>query len=145
MKVKPLGHHFFTTSQVPTFVLDGQKPKAQIQGQKADSQPAPADACPGINGEGAVPWLRLTDNGSGFSAGTPLAGGEVYRVETAGGAAPKSCAGESGDILAADDVVVLVEARVPVALGTGLDGLGQAAGDEEAGLIGHRLSSRVGR
>lgn len=99
MKVKPIGHHFFTSSLVPTFVLDGERPKAQIQAKKADGVPAPSGSCSGVNGEGAVDWLLLTDNGAGFSAGTPLANGAVYRVETAGGQPPKTCAGQSGDIL----------------------------------------------
>lgn len=98
-KLKQLGTHYFTTSLVPTFDLHAANPPAQIQGKKTGDVPAPSDACQGINGEGAVDWLQLTDNASGYTNGTPLNGGLVYRVETAGGVAPKTCAGQSGDIL----------------------------------------------
>lgn len=99
MQLFALGHHFFSAAGVPTFVLDGASPKAQIQGKKTGNVAAPADACPGLAGEGAVDWLQLTDNGAGFSAGTVLARGVLYRVETAGGAAPKTCDGLAGDVI----------------------------------------------
>lgn len=52
--------------------------------------PAPADANAGPQGYGAVDWKAL-----GAAAGSTGLG-EVYRVETAGGKAPVSCAGFEG-------------------------------------------------
>ncbi|KAI0021869.1 hypothetical protein F4780DRAFT_735736 [Xylariomycetidae sp. FL0641] len=79
------GHHFFTNATTPFFDLGavGQAPCS-----KKDSVDAPADAPTGQQGEAAVSWLRLSAN--------PDASGNikaVYRVQTAGGSAPKVCAG----------------------------------------------------
>ena len=98
LKMDHIGNHFFAAGLVPTFVLSGAKPKAQIQGKKVGDIAAPAGACPGADGEGAIDWLQLIDNGLGFSTGTPLQGGDVYRVETAGGLAPKTCANNTGEL-----------------------------------------------
>ncbi len=80
------GHHFFTNVTTPFFALDGELGRAPCS--KADSQAAPADAPRGRQGEAAVPWLQLRtrDGATGNLV-------EVYRVETAGGSAPKTCAG----------------------------------------------------
>lgn len=99
LNLKHMGKHFFTTDLIPTFVLPQASPPAQIQGKKVGDVPAPVNACPGTMGEGAVDWLQLPDNGLGFSKNTPLAGGDIYRVETAGGAAPKTCANNDGAII----------------------------------------------
>lgn len=57
---------------------------------KNASVPAPQDAVVGQNGQGfgAVAWLRLTtrDGATGNLQ-------EVYRINTAGGNPPKTCAG----------------------------------------------------
>lgn len=85
------GHHFFTDLTTPEFNLDtpamslGIAPTA-----KNSSTPAPADAPVGQYGvgHGAVAWLKLLS--------TEAATGnlqEVYRVNTAGGNPPATCAG----------------------------------------------------
>jgi hypothetical protein len=89
--IDQLGHHFFNAALQPTFDLTAVG--ARIVAKKADSVPAPADACPGPNGAGAVDWLQLEDAGDGQSFGDITF---VYRVETAGGDAPTSCANEQG-------------------------------------------------
>lgn len=62
-------------------------PVAQVG--KVNDTAAPASACPGLTGEGAVRWLFLKDT-KGLSVGGV---DTVYRVETAGGAAPATCKG----------------------------------------------------
>lgn len=54
--------------------------------------PAPSDANPGLDNEGAIDWLKLGDKGE--SVGVK----EVYRVETAGGKSPVDCTGRDGEI-----------------------------------------------
>jgi len=85
------GHHFFTTTTTPFFNLDtdemelGEAPCA-----KNASTPAPAGANVGQGGigNGAVAWLKLNtkDGATGNLQ-------EVYRVNTAGGSPPTTCAG----------------------------------------------------
>ncbi|KAI0472158.1 hypothetical protein GGR56DRAFT_677997 [Xylariaceae sp. FL0804] len=84
------GEHYFRNSTTPFFDLDlnaayqlGQAPCA-----KAQSVDAPADAPAGPDGAAAVAWLRLTAD-----AGATGDIQEVYRVATAGGSAPDTCAG----------------------------------------------------
>ncbi|KAL2178176.1 uncharacterized protein P884DRAFT_242586 [Thermothelomyces heterothallicus CBS 202.75] len=82
-----LGHHYFDIDGVPTFDL----PAAAAGGLRAavarvDSESAPATADKGVLATGAVPWLRLDDNGRGGSRGVA----SVFRVVTAGGN-PQSC------------------------------------------------------
>jgi hypothetical protein len=85
------GHHYFTNSTTPAFNLDttamdlGFAPCA-----KNASVPAPAGALVGQDdtGFGAVPWLKLlTRDGSTGNLE------EVYRINTAGGNPPTTCAG----------------------------------------------------
>jgi hypothetical protein len=73
------GHHFFDSAKVPVFSLNGL---GLAHAKKVQANPAPAaDAA-----DGAVPWLYLT------SVETPVGKiKEMYRLETAGGAAPKDC------------------------------------------------------
>lgn len=85
------GHHYFTTTTTPFFNMDtdsmqlGEAPCA-----KNSSVPAPASATKGLNGELAVPWLRLlTKDGATGNLQ------EVYRLNTAGGSAPASCTGQA--------------------------------------------------
>ncbi|AEO63256.1 uncharacterized protein THITE_2108246 [Thermothielavioides terrestris NRRL 8126] len=84
------GRHFFLGDGTPFFDLDvsptwqlGELPCA-----KNGSAPAPADAPKGLNGEPAVPWLKLTAK-QGATGGLQ----EVYRVKTVGGSAPATCEG----------------------------------------------------
>lgn len=88
-----VGKHFFsnaTGTNTPIFALDqlpAPYPVAQVA--KLNETAAPADACPGLKGEGAVKWLYLKDS-KGASVGGIDA---VYRIETAGGSAPATCKG----------------------------------------------------
>ncbi|KAF2817062.1 uncharacterized protein BDZ99DRAFT_374537 [Mytilinidion resinicola] len=85
-----LGKHFFSSAGVPTFALENVQtnPFPQVNGKKNATMTAPADSCPGKTNEGAVPWLQLIDAG-GSCGGINT----VYRLETAGGSAPATCAG----------------------------------------------------
>jgi hypothetical protein len=83
------GHHYFDKS-TPFFDLD--TPYAQlghIGAGKNGSEPAPANAPKGQQSEAAVPWLKLTAKPNMATGGLQ----EVYRVGTAGGSAPATCAG----------------------------------------------------
>ena len=89
-----LGKHFFTPaspSSIPTFSLYEVKenpfPIAYVA--KKDNMTAPEQSFKGLTNEGAVPWLRLVDNGSSQGGVNT-----VYRIETAGGASPKTCSGK---------------------------------------------------
>jgi hypothetical protein len=85
------GHHYFSNLTTPVFNLDtavmdlGFAPCA-----KNNSEPAPASAAMGQDDEGfgAVAWLKLLtrDGATGNLK-------EVYRVNTAGGKPPTTCAG----------------------------------------------------
>ena len=83
------GHHFFEAATTPFFNLTST---AMALGEMPCSMnattPAPADAARGQQGEAAVAWLKLLarDGATGDLQ-------EVYRLETAGGSAPKSCQG----------------------------------------------------
>lgn len=83
------GHHYFTNTTTPFFNLDttngelGEAPCA-----KSATADAPADAPTGQQGEKAVPWLKLQAR-----EGATGRLEEVYRLETAGGSAPSTCAG----------------------------------------------------
>ncbi|EME85530.1 uncharacterized protein MYCFIDRAFT_161194 [Pseudocercospora fijiensis CIRAD86] len=86
------GHHYFTDSTTAYFNLDTTLTSYGAGGfQKLNSTAAPEDACVGQNGRGygAVPWLKLTaknPEGCVFQ--------EIFRINTAGGVAPKSCQGQ---------------------------------------------------
>ncbi|KAI1124810.1 hypothetical protein F5Y10DRAFT_21416 [Nemania abortiva] len=83
------GKHFFTNTTTPFFNLDTTRSQlGEAPCSKLNATNAPANAPKGRQGEAAVPWLRLSAN--------PGATGnlqQVYRVETAGGSAPATCAG----------------------------------------------------
>ncbi len=89
--VRPLGHHFFDAAGVPTFDLGSV---GFFKGQKDAAITAPASAAkgPGGKGDGAVDWLALcaVEGSRGLK--------KAYRVETAGGKAPKSCLGQPANI-----------------------------------------------
>jgi len=88
------GHHFFTDLTTPFFNLDAAGLNlGQTGTSKTNSTAAPAAALKGVNnvGNGAVPWLKLTAKAGGKGN---LA--EVYRLNTAGGNPPATCAGMTG-------------------------------------------------
>lgn len=84
------GHHFFTNVTTAFFNLD--TPSMQLGEApctKNNTATPPADAPVGLTGEPAVPWLKLL-------AQTSATGDlqEIYRLNTAGGSAPATCAGQ---------------------------------------------------
>ncbi|KAL3425947.1 hypothetical protein PVAG01_02738 [Phlyctema vagabunda] len=85
------GHHYFSNSTTPVFDLDTTPMKLGVAPcAKNASVPAPATAMVGQDnvGHGAVAWLKLTTR---VGATGDLQ--EVYRINTAGGNPPVSCAG----------------------------------------------------
>jgi hypothetical protein len=80
-----VGLHFFRDATTPVFEFRKSRSKDIFIGKKAEGVPAPSDAEPGSYG--AVDWLKLVaiEGSRGFS--------QVYRVNTAGGKAPKTCEG----------------------------------------------------
>jgi hypothetical protein len=87
------GHHYFTNASTPTFDLDTTSMDLGFAPcLKNNTVPAPAGAPVGQDdkGFGAVPWLKLItrDGATGDLE-------EIYRVNTAGGSAPATCAGMS--------------------------------------------------
>ena len=83
-----LGHHFFDDAGTPTFNLSSVD--KILYGMKTADIKAPATANKGPAGTGAVDWLQLTSKPGYVSVGLSL----VYRVVTAGGAAPINCTTE---------------------------------------------------
>ncbi len=88
------GNHFFTNATCPVFNLDtanNQYGRAAVK--KVVAVPAPPRAPAGQynQGFGSVAWLYLTAN----TALGPQSFQEVYRVNTAGGQPPGTCAGQS--------------------------------------------------
>ncbi|KAF2715614.1 hypothetical protein K504DRAFT_397121 [Pleomassaria siparia CBS 279.74] len=85
------GHHEFTLAGAPLFILDTDMHNyGSIEAQKNATSAAPATASTGTNGLGSVPWLRLTASEGNFK--------EVFRINTAGGVAPKTCEGQPATI-----------------------------------------------
>lgn len=85
------GDHFFTPEGVPFFNLETTDNKiGSISCKKLAETPAPEGATLGQGGvgEGTVAWLKLGVND--VSTGNLQ---EVYRLNTAGGKAPKTCEG----------------------------------------------------
>lgn len=86
------GHHYFLDATTAFFNLDtSEQDYGTIACKKIDSVPAPADAVKGkgYTGDGAVAWLRLNYTNAATGDFT-----QVYRVNTAGGNPPKTCAGQ---------------------------------------------------
>lgn len=84
------GHHFFTNATTPKFDLDTTAMQLGVAPcAKNNSVAAPAGAVKGQydQGFGAVPWLKLITHGATGNLE------EVYRVNTAGGNPPATCAG----------------------------------------------------
>jgi len=78
-----LGKHYFDIDGTPVFDLFNEGER--LVGKKVAAVPAPAEACKGPAGTGAVAWLKLEDKGG--SVGLK----EVYRVVTAGGNPTVTC------------------------------------------------------
>ncbi|KAF2769134.1 hypothetical protein EJ03DRAFT_327723 [Teratosphaeria nubilosa] len=89
------GHHFFTNLTTAYFDLDtSTNSYGQGAFKKVNSTNAPVDAMAGQDGQGngAVAWLKLnTIDGKGEILQ------EVYRLNTAGGMQPKTCAGMAAE------------------------------------------------
>lgn len=81
-----LGHHFFLADATPTFDLTAVK--KILYAKKNAAVNAPTGAPIGPAGTGAVQWLDLVAKPGYATVGL----GEVYRVETAGGNPPTTCA-----------------------------------------------------
>ncbi|RAR15474.1 hypothetical protein DDE83_001115 [Stemphylium lycopersici] len=91
-----IGHHFFRAANgtsTPVFAFDqlSLSPYPIAQVRRANGAEAPKTAYPGLQREGAVPWLRLVDTGSSVGGVDT-----VYRLETAGGKGPGNCQGRKG-------------------------------------------------
>lgn len=85
------GHHYFLNPTTPFFNMDTSLHQYGTGAfKKVNSTNAPSGALPGQygQGDGAVAWLKLDAQDS---AGQVLQ--EVYRVNTAGGQPPATCAG----------------------------------------------------
>jgi hypothetical protein len=80
-----VGEHFFVTTTTPSFNIPAL---GFTECSKIATSPAPA------NTKGDVAWLYLTAN----SAGTTSKIVNVFRLETAGGAAPANCSGQPANI-----------------------------------------------
>jgi hypothetical protein len=85
------GHHQFTAAGTPLFMLQTDAVNYGRVEAKVDAKsPAPEGASKGTNGLGSVPWLKLK-----ATVEEDWQYGEVYRVHTAGGQAPKTCEGSA--------------------------------------------------
>ncbi|KAJ4983272.1 malate dehydrogenase [Stagonosporopsis vannaccii] len=83
------GHHEFTENGIPFFKLQTARVDfGSVHVNATAKVPAPKDASQGPNGLGSVPWLKLVQLQGDYK--------EVYRVNTAGGVAPKTCEGVTG-------------------------------------------------
>lgn len=95
--LKISGHHYFTDLTTAYFNLDTegegddtwQTDYSQGAFQKTHSSDAPKDAL-----KGSVPWLKLASK----TNDTDCAFQEVYRINTVGGAAPKTCVGQAATL-----------------------------------------------
>lgn len=82
------GHHDFLDATTPFFNMQTPRHDFGTVATKKDSAvDAPAGSPRGANGLGSVPWLKLNGVQGRYK--------EVYRVDTAGGVAPKTCEGLS--------------------------------------------------
>ncbi|KAI9668515.1 MAG: hypothetical protein M1829_005332 [Trizodia sp. TS-e1964] len=88
--LEPSGHHYFAADGTPVFDLQTSKNNYGIfMGKRNASAPAPSDAPkgPGGKGDGSVAWLKLVAKPDSRIVKN------VFRVNTAGGNAPATCAG----------------------------------------------------
>ena len=85
------GHHFFTNPTTPIFdmTVDPASNLGVVAAKKVANSTAPAGSPLGVNGvgNGAVPWLYLQSTNA-----TTGRVQTVYRLNTAGGSPPKTCA-----------------------------------------------------
>jgi hypothetical protein len=81
-----LGHHYFAADTTPTFNLTAVS--MILYGSKNGDIAAPSSASKGPADTGAVDWLSLLAK---VDYDPSIGLGQVYRVETAGGAAPATC------------------------------------------------------
>ncbi|KAF2265141.1 hypothetical protein CC78DRAFT_532586 [Lojkania enalia] len=80
------GHHEFNVDKAPFFSLDTDLHKyGTVNAKLVANSTAPATASEGPNGLGSVPWLKLIGKDGDYK--------EIYRLDTAGGVAPKTCEG----------------------------------------------------
>ncbi|KFA64721.1 hypothetical protein S40285_05276 [Stachybotrys chlorohalonatus IBT 40285] len=87
--IEPSGVHYFTNGTTAFFDLKtDENDFGHFSGVRLNGTAAPTAAATGLGGERAVPWLKL-----GAIEGTTENMKEVYRVNTAGGSAPATCAG----------------------------------------------------
>ncbi|KAF2874217.1 hypothetical protein BDV95DRAFT_326779 [Massariosphaeria phaeospora] len=83
------GHHEFTDKGVPLFLLETPIVKyGYVQAKLNATSKAPDTASKGPNDLGSVAWLKLNATEGDYK--------EVYRLNTAGGVAPKTCEGVTG-------------------------------------------------
>jgi plasmid maintenance system killer protein len=84
------GHHEFTEKGLPFFKLQTDKVNfGSVLVNVTSKMVAPQDASTGPNDLGSVPWLKLVNLEGDYK--------EVYRINTAGGVAPKTCEGIQGN------------------------------------------------
>jgi len=86
-----LGRHFFAADATPVFDLFAAG--ARINSKVVKKINAPAESDKGLEGTGAVQWLALEAE-PGVNGTVGLS--QVFRVDTAGGNPPSSCAGIEG-------------------------------------------------
>lgn len=86
------GIHEFTEKKIPLFNLKTDNANYGYVQATPDTvrSAAPKEASKGVNGFGSVPWLKLNAVEGNYK--------EVYRVNTAGGMAPKTCDGQASSI-----------------------------------------------
>ncbi|KAF2740772.1 hypothetical protein EJ04DRAFT_507786 [Polyplosphaeria fusca] len=84
------GHHEFNESGSPFFTLGSDATRwGWVNCKKNGTSNAPDDAAKGPNGLGSVPWLKLSGVDGDYK--------EIYRLNTAGGVAPKTCGSIQGN------------------------------------------------
>lgn len=84
------GHHEFNTQGKPFFKLAANSVDyGFVQAKLIANSTAPESASKGTNGEGSVPWLKMVGTDGEYK--------EIYRINTAGGVAPKTCEGINGE------------------------------------------------
>jgi hypothetical protein len=86
------GHHFFNAEGTPFFDLTASSaaPLGDITCAKVNATAAPVGSTAGLSGSAPVAWLKL--NATSDDSGRLR---EVYRLTTAGGAAPATCEGKA--------------------------------------------------
>ncbi|EAT84796.2 hypothetical protein SNOG_07330 [Parastagonospora nodorum SN15] len=83
---KSIGAHFFVDNTTPDFDILGL----------GNTRAKKTEECAAPNPTGDVKWLRLTAQADGSTSAVK----EIYRLNTVGGLAPKSCEGKAvGDIV----------------------------------------------